>query len=174
MKAQDLGSSGTEKPRRVDWRGLLTVALLVAFVIVLLGAAALYLFDQCSKRVRDEERRARNSELGLPTDFPIDVVPLYAGAEIITAEKDSAVATDGASMDKWSVHAELEGGKDDVYSFYHERMLAAGMRQTQFVSIPTGYGADYADRQFVIEFIIEYRPGSERLQLEITAYRVRD
>ena len=160
--------------RRISWSGLLTVSLLLVLVIALIASAGQYLYNQRVKRRQIQQRQETNVELGLPRDFPSDFVPLYPGADLLAAERGEAVSTADEPMDKWYVHAETDEDKDAVYDYYHERMLAQGMRQTQYVSIPTGYGSDYADADYVLEFIIERRPDAERLQLEITVYRVRD
>ncbi|GEM_PF-6571275 len=171
MERDNSSESGA---RRISWGGLLTISLLLVLLIALIAAAGRYIYGQHARRQQIQQRQETNAELGLPRDFPSDVVPLYPEAELLATERDSAVSTDDEAMDKWYVHAESDLDKDTVYNYYHERMLAAGMRQTQYVSIPTGYGSDYADEDYVIEFIIERRPDSDRLQLEITVYRVRD
>jgi hypothetical protein len=160
--------------RKISWGGLLTISLLLVLVIALIAAAAQYLYGRHVKREQIRQRQETNIELGLPRDFPSDLIPLYAGANLISSERGSAVSTADEPMDKWYVHAQSDDDKDAVYDYYHERMLAEGMRQTQYVSIPTGYGSDYADAEYVIEFIIERRPDADRLQIEITVYRVRD
>ena len=61
-----------------------------------------------------------------------------------------------------------------MYQFYNRQLLAAGLRQTQHIGIPTGYGVDYADEQHVVSVVIERRPPEELLQIELKVYRLVD
>jgi hypothetical protein len=108
--------------------------------------------------------------LGLSRDFPSDRVPIYPGLELLESERGMATSTTGEPMYKWFAHGQIDADKDLLYEFYHQHFMGAGMRQTQYVSIPTGYGIDYADESMSVEVVIEYRQDSDLLQVELTVY----
>lgn len=166
-------NGGGPEPSPAQSSPWVTAGLLIVLGIAIAAATIFYVYSQHQLQAEIQQRQALNIELGLPRDYPLNLVPVFAGARIIEAERDSAESTDGEPMDKWYVHAELDEDKQQVYDFYHEHLLGHDLRQTQYVGIPTGYGADYADERHIVELIIETRADEQLLQLEISIYRVR-
>jgi len=149
---------------------------ITVIVVVCLGlaVAAVYLLKpQAADGMSAMERQQINRELGLQLDFPCDKVPIYPGLEILEKERGTAKSTAGEPMDRWFVHGQIDADKDTVHDYYHEHFMEIGMRQTQHVSIPTGYGMDYADEEMSVEAVVETRAGSDLLQVELTVYRLK-
>jgi hypothetical protein len=152
---------------------LYCVAIMAVFVLGMVFAIVWYLYSERQEQQGVSERQRQNEELGLSKDFPRDRVPIYPGLEILECERGSATAKTGEPMDKWYVHGQIDEDKDPIYEFYNEFFLDADMRQTQYISIPTGYGVNYGDERMVVEAVIELRQGSDHTQVELTVYRVR-
>jgi hypothetical protein len=160
-----------ERRRRTGWFVWL---LLLLFVIVLLALLAQHLYRQQQRREAVQLRQQQNSQLGLPRDYPLELVPLYAGVEVLEAARDTATSSEGEPMDYWYVHAQIDEDKDPIFDFYNDYLLAQGMRQTQHIGIPTGYGVDFADERHVVSIVIERKPTDELMQLELKVYRIQD
>jgi hypothetical protein len=159
-----------DKGSSFNW---LALALVLAFAAVLVVLVVLHFNRQADQREAIASRQARNVELGLPRDFPIDDVPIYTGLEIIETDRSSAESNLGEPLDYWYVHGLINEDKDKVYDYYHEHFMGRGMHQQQYIGIPTGYGADYADELYLINLTVETRPPEERLQVELKVHRVR-
>ena len=159
-----------EKGTGFNW---LALALVLAFAAVLVVLVVLHFNRQADQREAIASRQARNVELGLPRDFPRDDVPIYTGLEIIETDRSSAESNLGEPMDYWYVHGLIDEDKDIVYDYYHEHFMERGMHQQQYIGIPTGYGADYADEVYLINLTVETRSPEERLQVELKVHRVR-
>jgi hypothetical protein len=154
-------------------RAVYWIAIMAVFILGMVVAFSWYYFSQQRVRQAVHERQQYNEELGLSKDFPSDRVPIYPGLEILECERSNAKATTGEPMDKWYVHGQIDRDTDPIYEYYNDYFLEAGMRQTQYISIPTGYGVNYGDEGMVVEAVIEVRQGSDLTQVELTVYRVR-
>ncbi|MBN2083060.1 hypothetical protein JW859_12750 [bacterium] len=166
-------NNGEQNEKRPSIGRTAGIAIVVLVCLGLIIAAVYYLRPQPREGMSAQERQQLNEELGLALDFPCDKVPIYPGLEILETERGTAQSTEGEPMDKWFVHGQIDADKDIVHDFYHQHFMDLGMRQTQHVSIPTGYGMDYADEEMSVEAVVETRPGSDLLQVELTVYRLR-
>jgi hypothetical protein len=167
--------------KQPDQRNSVTAILIAVFVLLLLvGSLVLLLLkaqESSAQRQQAErlvaERQAMNRELGLPRDYPADVLPLWPGAEIKTQEEGEVKSTDGQPMKQWKIHAETDDDKTEVYEHYNQLLLGQGMSQTLFASVPSGYGVTYANQSDEIQLTIEKKLSDERTQIEITFSRLR-
>lgn len=157
-----------ERERPIFW-----IALIIVFTLGIAIALAWFLYSQHRQQQAVRARQEYNNAHGLSNDFPSDRVPLYPGIEVLECERSSATATTGEPMDKWYVHGQIDQDKQPIYEFYHQHFIDSGMRQTQYISIPTGYGINYGDEVLAVEAVIEVRQGSDLTQVELTVYRVR-
>lgn len=149
------------------------IVLVLAFAAVLAVLVVLHFNQQADVREAIASLQARNIELGLPRDFPLDDVPIYPGLAIIETDHSNAESNLGEPLDYWYVHGLIDEDKDKVYDYYHEYFMGRGMHQQQYIGIPTGYGADYADEEYLINLIVETRAPEERMQVELKVHRVR-
>lgn len=163
-------SEQLEKGSSFNWWAM---ALVLAFAAVLIVLVVIHFDQQAELRGAIASRQARNIELGLPRDFPLDDVPIYTGLAIIETDRSSAESNLGEPLDCWYVHGLIDEDKDKVYDYYHEHFMGRGMHQQQYIGIPTGYGADYADEEYLINLIVETRPPEEQMQVELKVHRVR-
>ena len=154
----------------VPWGTVIPVAL---FVLIVAAGIALYTRTTLIERAEVRQRQQANEQLGLPRDYPLDELPLYAGAKIIKAERGDWKSTDGKPMDKWFVHAESADPPDKIFKYYNDLLLDRKFQQSYYSSIPTGFGVNYSDARHDIQFVIETRKASPLTQLEITLYRLR-
>lgn len=158
----------------VNW----TAVIPLAVFLTLLGVGCYFLVSNQLENKRRQglmvARQQQNEELGLPRDYPLDVVPIYTGVEITEAERGSAIADTGEPMDMWHVHGQIDEAKEPIFEFYNKLLIDYGMRQLQFVGLPTGYGIDYGDEIHSISLVIEKTLVDELMQLDIKVYRVRE
>lgn len=161
-----------------------TWVVLALFILALVVAASWFFWHK--RQQRDEmlaqlaaEQALRdklavfNEQAGLPEDYPATFVPLYPGVEIVSAEQTDADSTDGAPMDRWHVLAQIDEDKEPIYEFYKQRMENEDMRQTMYISLPTGYSMHYADENRIAELRIEKTSKDELMQVELTVYVVK-
>lgn len=170
----------TDKPAspraQARWIWVLPVLLFLAISTWLVSWAR---GNQAQLEQQVKVRQELNSHLGLPRDYPIDVVPLYDGVSVLETTREDAKSSDGEPMDKWFIHAQIEASRKPIFEYYHNLMLARGMAQTQFISLPASdgsgasYAVNYADEEFIVEFTIEKTSKDPMTQLKITVYRVR-
>ncbi|MCH7472901.1 hypothetical protein IIA79_08125, partial [bacterium] len=73
----------------------------------------------------------------------------------------------------WFVHAQIDEDKKIIFDFYNTLMRDAGLAQTQYMSVPNGYGADYSDEEYSISFVIEKKSTDEITQIKITIHRLK-
>ena len=152
---------------------------LMLFLAISLGLVYLAVGNQAEGKAQAKLRQDLNSSLGLPLDYPSDVVPLYEGVSVLETKRESAESTDGEPMDKWFIHSQIDASRKPIFDFYHELMLARGMSQTQFISIPASdgsgasYATNYANETYIVELTIEKTSKDPMTQLKITVYRVR-
>jgi hypothetical protein len=156
--------------RGVPWGTVIPLAL---FVLVVAAGLALYTHQVLVQRAVVRQRQQANAQLGLPRDYPLQVVPIYAGAKVDKAERGDGKSTDGKPMDKWYVHAESADPPDKIFKYYNDLLLGNKFQQSYFSSIPTGFGVNYSDERHDIQFVIETRKNQPLTQLEITLYRLR-
>ena len=156
-----------------DRMSLLLLGFTILLIVTLIILVVVQMGKKAEHRKSVRERQACNLELGLPRDFPIDDVPIYTGLEIIETDRSSTESNLGEPMDYWYAHGWIDEDKDMVYDYYHEHFMGRGMHQQQYIGIPTGYGADYADEVYLINLTVETRSPEERLQVELKVHRVR-
>ena len=157
-----------------SWRDSLGVVLpLVAFLLVLMVAAGLYLRQQAEARRGRAELAKANEALGLPSDYPADEFPLFPEAKLVKAERSDAVSDKGQPMDEWDIKAQSQASVDDVYHFYLDIARKRGMTQSTMFSAGGGYSVTYADAQTELQFIIERLPSSQVTDIQLTVYRLR-
>ena len=170
----DKNSMKSEQVKPAKGTAYFAVSLFMLLVIV--GGVLLVhqQAQQAAVRRAAVARQQANEELGVPRDYPADVVPVYEGLTILETERGTAKSNLGEPMDKWVIHGEIDSEKEPVKEFYHDLMIESGFSQTQYVGLPTGYGMDYASEEYVIQLVIEFRGESELLQVDITVYRVRE
>jgi len=152
---QDNATDATAQSGSASLGRLIGWVVVVLTCLGLILVAAHYLRPEPGDGMSVQDRQRLNEELGLPLDFPCDKVPIYAGLEILATERGASKSTEGEPMDRWYVHGQVEADKDIVHDYYHEYFMDMGMRQTQHVSIPTGYGMDYADEEMSVEAVVE-------------------
>ncbi len=159
----------------------------ILYLVVVLIAAGLIAVFKYQQRLQQADLRARleaaeqrseklalqNQAVGLPDTYPADFMPLYPGVELLSASSEEAKADDGALMDKWHVLSQIDEDKEVVYEFYKARIEAEDLRQTMYISLPTGYSISYADENRIVELRIEKLRQDPKLQVEITLYIVK-
>ena len=161
-----------------------TWVLYLIVVLIAVGMYALYTNQQrrdpaeMQAQSADQERyRATlaelNREAGLPITYPLDFMPLYPGVELIEATAEDATADDGTPMDMWHILSQTDDAKQAVYDFYMQRIEAEDMRQTLYISLPTGYKFSYADENRIADIRIEKLNKDPKLQVELTLYVVK-
>ena len=120
------------------------------------------------------QHRDGNIELGIPEDYPIFKFPVFPELEIIESSKEDALSNLGEEMDKWYIHGEIDADKKIIEEFYRDRMSLENMRQTQYISIPSGYALNYANEWYDVAITIEKKQSDSLVQVELTIHRVRD
>jgi hypothetical protein len=149
----------------------------LVFIVLMGGGLGFYVYRESAlaahRREQIQARQQENAKLGLPPDYPVDFVPLYAGVTLDTAERKDAKSTDGRPMDQWHIHAESDVSKDVIYQYYNQLMLGKGLAQTMYASVPSGYGMTFADDQNEIQFTIEKKLHDKRTQLDIIFSRIQ-
>jgi hypothetical protein len=159
---------------------LAVVAPLVGFLVVVAVGLVLWAGQQGKAREHRREVRDANAAAGLPADFPQDIVPLYEGAVVKSAERGEATSVDGAPMDSWEIVADIDNDdRKGIFDYYNDLLLDRGFRQTQVISMPShdssgpNYAVDYGNEDMSLSFIIEKKSSDEMTQLEISVYRLR-
>ena len=149
----------------------------VIFSLLLGGGLGLYIWREHALAVHQakeiEQRQQNNAALGLPRDYPLDLVPLYEGVTVDKAERKDSKSTDGRPMDQWHVHAETDTSKDVVFPFYNKLLLDKGFQQTMYASVPSGYGVTFANESVEVQFTIEKKRNDKRTQLDIILSRIQ-
>jgi hypothetical protein len=159
-------------PRFLNAAQLVPAVVFLAVAAVAVGYA---LNMQAEERRERAQGVAAKLERGLPESYPDDVVPLYEGAKVIAAETGSGESSDGAPMHKWVIKAEVvEDDRQKIFDFYKDYLLERGMSQSMLISIPSGYGVDYADEQRTVHLVIEKKKSDKHTQLEITLHELVD
>ena len=165
---------GEKTDRAEGWAGLVLRALpLIVFIAIAALAVFLYLRQQWHAQELIEQRQELNQKQGLPRDYPRELIPLYPGLEIVDTERGEWHTDENEPMDKWYVHGQIDESKEVLFEYYNDLLLNKGLRQTQYISIPTGYGVDYADDLHVIKLIVEKKSTDELMQVEITIFRLK-
>lgn len=164
-------SPDSAKPRAsVNWGA---IAPGIAFVLIIAVGIGYYMKQEAQARRESDEVRQQVQSLGLPDGFPLQDVPIYPGLTITEKKREDAKSSDNKPMDLWEVHATTPDDKKKVFDFYKEEMLGRGMGQTQYISIPTGLQATYADEQYSVEFEIEKQPKDRATRVVIRVYRLQ-
>jgi len=157
-----------------SWRDSLGVVLpLVAFLLVLIISAGLYLRQQVEARHSRARLAETNGAMGLPSDYPADEFPLFPEAKLVKAERGDAESDKGQPMDKWDIKAQSHASVDDIYHFYLDIARKRGMSQSTMISAGGGYSVTYADAKTELQFIIERLPSSQVTDIQLTVYRLR-
>lgn len=146
----------------------------IIFVTILALGLGTFLFTRAQHSAKTAAAARSNEEHGLPSDYPSDMVPLYAGAVIAETLKDTTTSGDGAPMDRWIVHATSSDEPKKIYEFYNDLLLGQGLAQQMYISIPGGYGVDFADENQIINFVIERKADDPKTtNIEITFNRLQ-
>jgi hypothetical protein len=160
--------SRTETPAKGP--SLAALLPLIFFVLVLAAGGVFAMKQQANLRNQVADRQKTNESLGLPRDYPLELVPLYKDLKILETERGTADATDGAVMNKWVPKGESPAEKDLIYQYYNNLLLDKGMRQTMYISIPQGVGVNFGDEKNIVEFEIERPADSVMTNVKITVY----
>ena len=156
--------------RRVDWA---TLAPGIAFVLILAIAAVVYV-AQNSKTVKEAKKEeAKIAALGLPQGYPLKDIPLYPGLKITEKKHGDATSSDGKPMDLWEIHGTSPDDKKPIFEFVKDKMMARNMSQTQYISIPTGYGVTYGDEKYSVEYEIEKQAKDKATRVVMRVYRLK-
>ena len=159
---------------------LSVVAPLVGFLLVVSVGLVLWAGQRGQVREQQQELRDANLATGLPADFPADVVPLYEGVTVTSAERGEGTSVDGAPMDSWDVVAQIDS--DDrklIFDYYNDLLLDRGFRQTQVISMPShdgsgpNYAVDFGNETMSLSLFIEKNRSDEMTQIKITVYRLK-
>lgn len=162
----------SNSPRKENAPHLPKLLALLFMLAVAVGLGVL-LWTVASQSYSASQRQQRNVRAGLPADFPSDAFPLYLGAALLSSSKGEVKSTDGAPMDQWSLHAESDDEIAVVYEFYNSWLLKAGMAQTLYAAVPSGYGVTYADERSEIKLTVERKKSDKKTQIEVTISRLR-
>jgi hypothetical protein len=156
--------------RRSNWLGWLPFVLFAALLLVALG---FFVVQRVGQEQALQRQQAANDKLGIPADYPGGIIPVYPGVKIVKAEKSAAQSKDGQAMDKWYIHATSTDNRDKLHEFYLAIVNKLGLSQTMGIQIPTGYGMNYANDKFEVDFVIEVRPPDKLTYLEITLFMLK-
>lgn len=150
----------------LDWSAILPA---VIFVVIVLFASVAYWRHAGAVRVEQQALAA-----GLPDGYPIRLVPLPDGFILGETERDTATSTDNLPMDKWVVNGEAPQPHEEVFQYYKDHLLGAGLSQTQLISIPGSYYVEYGDPDGTISFEIDDERGeSGGTRLKIIVHRLQ-
>jgi hypothetical protein len=158
------------KGRKPSWLGWLPFALLAALLLAALG---FYIMQRVGQQQAQQQQQAANDKLGIPADYPGQIIPVYPGVKIVKAEKGTAKSKDGEVMDKWYIHATTTESCEKLHDYYVSLANKLNLSQTMGIQIPTGYGTNYANDKLEVDFVIEVRPPDKLTQLEITLYMLK-
>jgi hypothetical protein len=150
--------------------GWLPFALITVAVIC---AGVWFIWHQVAAQQAAQHARASNAALGIPEDYPCQLIPIYPGAKIVESKRETAKSDDGLPMDKWYIHATTTAERDKVHDYYIDIVTDLGLSQTMGIQIPTGYGFNYADQNLIVEFTVEVRAKDPLTQIEITLYKLQ-
>lgn len=156
--------------RKSHWMGWLPFALVA---VLLLAGLALFVAHRVEQEQTVRRQQAANEKLGLPVDYPGQLIPVYPGVAILKAEKSAAKSKDGQAMDKWYIHATSPDNRDKLHDFYVDIANKLGLSQTMGIQIPSGYGTNYANDKLEVDFVIEVRPPDKLTHLEISLFVVK-
>ena len=126
--------------------------------------------------INDEERTRLNERLGLPDGYPVEIVPLFGGMEVLETDSGEAESTDGAAMHRWLVRGQSVANQTEVCDFYKDLMRKLAFAQTMYVSKPgehgVDYGINYADENYEIRFEIERRREDTQTQIKTEVFKL--
>ncbi|MDQ3023555.1 MAG: hypothetical protein M3R04_04090 [bacterium] len=145
----------------------------IAFVLIVATGIALYLGAQSAEVRKSAESAQQAQKLGLPQGFPLQDIPLYPALQISEQSSSETESTDGKPMDKWELKATSPDDKMLIANFYKDKLLARGMGQTQYISIPTGIGVTYGDERYSVELEIEKLSGDKVTRFVMRVYRLK-
>ena len=142
----------------------------IAFLLIIGVGVGFAMQHQSQAKQELKKEESENTALGLPADYPRKLVPVYPGLTIKETERGTAKATDGVDLLKWVVNGETADGKEKVFEYYNDLLIEQGMRQTMYISIPSGVAVHYGDEENIAEFEIERLPDSPVTTLKMTLY----
>jgi hypothetical protein len=145
----------------------------IAFVLILGAAFGFYLTQNAKAERGREQLRAQIASLGLPEGYPLQDIPVYPGLKITEQKRDTAMSSDNKPMDLWEIKATSPDDKQQIFDFVKEKMMARKMSQTQYISLPTGYGVHYGDEQYFIEYEIEKFAKDAETRVVMRVYRIK-
>lgn len=168
--AKPVEAEAATRKKGISWSSL---APGIVFVALVTFGLAFYAHQNAQAQRQTEEVRAQVKALGLPEGYPLQDIPLYPGLRISKAERKDAMSADNRPMDEWELHATSPDDKKKIFEFVKEKMMARDMSQTQYISIPTGYGATYADKQYSVEYEIEKHASDKETRVVVRVFRIR-
>lgn len=156
-------------------RPKLPVAELVpwaVFLLLILGAGAWYWQEQRVAAQQRAQRSVEAAKLGLPSDFPLEFVPVEPSIVVDKVEMGEATSKDNEPMQHWTVSGHSDADYKAIHEFYRQHFTGLGWMQTQMISIPTGQSADYANESIVVHLEIERPKSREDTSFKMDVYRV--
>lgn len=142
-------SSSAKRPGLGEWLPA------IIFVLILIAGFSVLIWRQVSSKAQHVQAIQQNEKLGLPADYPLDVVPLYQGMKLDKCERSETKSSENEPMDSWHLTGTSSDEPKKIYEFYNGLMQAANFSQNMYISIPGGYGVEFADEQQVINYQIE-------------------
>lgn len=166
----DTSSKQAAMKSKQGWLGCLPFILITVLVV---AVGAWFIWQQIGQRQAMQHAQSSNLALGIPEDYPSQLIPLYPGVKIVESKRETAKSDDGSPMDKWYIHATTSTDREKVHDYYIDIVTGLGLSQTMGIQIPTGYGFNYANADMIVEFTVELRANDPLTQLEITLYKMQ-
>jgi len=152
---------------------LAALAPAIVFVLVVGSGLAFYGFHTVELKKQAKVVAEQVSQLGLPEGYPLQDIPVYPGLKIKDKKREDAMSSDNKPMDEWEIHGTTPDDKKKVFDFVKDKMMARNMSQTQYISIPTGYGLTYGDEKYSVEYEIEKQKKDKETRIVMRVYRLK-
>jgi hypothetical protein len=159
------------KPAGINWGA---VAPGIAFVVIVAIGAAVFANMRATEQRILKEVAAEVQQLGLPEGYPLQDIPLYGDLQISEQSRGETQSTEGKPMDEWIIKATSGDDKQQIFDWYKDKLIARGMGQTQFISIPTGLAVTYGDEQYSVELEIEKLETDKLTRVTKRVYKLQD
>lgn len=144
----------------------------LVFLLLILGAGGWYVQTQRTAEAERAAARAKAKQLGLPDDFPLDVVPLEQSLTVDEVETGEATSREGEPMKRWTVSGHSRTEHKALHEFYRRYFMDREWMQTQMISIPTGQSADYATEAMVVHLEIERPKSRQDTSFKMDVYKL--
>jgi len=158
------------KKQGINWASL---APGIVFILIVTVAFTFYARQNAQAEKQSEEVKAQVATLGLPDGYPIQDIPIYPGLKLKDKKREDAMSSDNKPMDEWEIHGTTPDDKKKIFDFVKDKMLARKMSQTQYISIPTGYGLTYGDEKYSVEYEIEKQKSDKETRVVMRVYRLK-